>query len=73
MSRIVERLSAQRDEIYDYVVDRFRVHMANEDIDSAMALADEFYEWMDPNQLENEQTHYFNEEELEEIYETRFK
>ena len=73
MSRIVERLSAQRDDIYDYVVDRFRVHMANEDIDSAMALADEFYEWMDPNQLENEQTHYYNEEELEEIYETRFK
>ena len=73
MSRIVERLSAQRDDIYDYVVDRFRVHMNNDDIDSAMALADEFYEWMDPNQLENEQTHYYNEEELEEIYETRFK
>ena len=73
MSRIVQRLSAQRDDIYDYVVDRFRVHMNNDDIDSAMALADEFYEWMDPNQLENEQTHYYNEEELEEIYETRFK
>ena len=72
MSRIVQRLSAQRDEIYDYVVDRFRVHMNNDDIDSAMALADEFYEWMDPNQLENEKTHYYNEEELEEIYETRF-
>jgi hypothetical protein len=73
MSRIVQRLSSQRDDIYDYVVDRFRVHMNNDDIDSAMALADEFYEWMDPNQLENEQTHYYNEEELEEIYETRFK
>ena len=47
--------------------------MNNDDIDSAMALADEFYEWMDPNQLETEQTHYYNEEELEEIYETRFK
>ena len=64
MSRIVERLSAQRDDIYDYVVDRFRVHMANEDIDSAMALADEFYEWMDPDQLENEPTMFYNEDEL---------
>ena len=72
-SATVERLSEQRDAIYDYIVDRFRYHMANDDIDSAMALADEFYEWMDPNQLENEQTHYYNEEELEEIYETRFK
>ena len=68
MSRIVERLSAQRDDIYDYVVDRFRVHMANEDIDSAMALADEFYEWMDPNQLEDEVTAFFNEEELLRLY-----
>ena len=50
--------------IYDYVVDMFRHHMANDDIDSAMALADEFYEWMDPNQLDNEPTFYVNENEL---------
>ena len=37
----VERLSEQRDDIYEYVVGQFRVHMSNDDIDSAMALADE--------------------------------
>ena len=65
---ITERLSEQRDSIYDYIVDRFRHHMANDDIDSAMALADEFYEWMDPNQLENEPTFFFNEHELQELF-----
>ena len=58
------RMSEQRDAIYDYVVGQFRVHMANDDIDSAMALADEFYEWMDPDQLENEPTMFYNEDEL---------
>lgn len=59
-----ERMSEQRDAIYDYVVGQFRVHMSNDDIDSAMALADEFYEWMDPDQLENEPTMFYNEDEL---------
>ena len=65
---ITERLSEQRDSIYEYVVDRFRHHMANDDIDSAMALADEFYEWMDPNQLDNEPTFYVNENELQQLF-----
>ena len=65
---IVERLSEQRDAIYEHVVDMFRVHMQNDDIDSAMALADEFYEWMDPNQLEEEVTAFFDEHELRNLY-----
>ena len=64
----VERLSQQRDDIYEYVVAQFRVHMSNDDIDSAMALADEFYEWMDPNQLEEEVTAFFDEHELRNLY-----
>ena len=67
-SATIERLSEQRDAIYDYIVDRFRYHMANDDIDSAMALADEFYEWMDPNQLENEPTFFVHEHELQERF-----
>ena len=63
-----ERISAQRDEIYDYVVERFRYHMANDNIDDALALADEFYEWMDPDQLENEATFFFNEHELQQLF-----
>jgi hypothetical protein len=42
--------------------------MANEQIDDALALADEFFEWMDPNQLEDEETIYFNENELKALY-----
>lgn len=68
---ITERLSEQRDDIYEYVVGMFRVHMQNDDIDSAMALADEFYEWMDPDQLENEVTAFFDEHELRNLYQSK--
>ncbi len=64
----VERLSEQCDAIYEHVVDMFRVHMQNDDIDSAMALADEFYEWMDPEQLEDEPTFFVNEHELQQLF-----
>ena len=67
----VERLSQQRDDIYEYVVGMFRVHMENDDIDSAMALADEFNEWMDPNQLEEEVTAFFDEHELRNLYQSK--
>ncbi len=67
-SAISERLTEQREAIYEYVVERFRHHMKNDDIDSALALADEFYEWMDPDQLENEPTTFYNEHELQELF-----
>lgn len=64
----VERLSEQRDDIYEYVVERFRYHVSNNDNDDAIALADEFYEWLDPNQLEEESTAFFDEHELRNLY-----
>ena len=64
----VERISAQRDDIYEGVVAQFRVLMAKDMIDEALALADEFYEWMDPKQLENEPTVFYNEHELQERF-----
>ena len=63
-----ERISAQRDDIYEGVVAQFRVLMANDMIDEALALADEFFEWMDPDQLENEPTVFYNEHELQERF-----
>ena len=60
----VERISAQRDDIYEGVVAQFRVLMAKDMINEALALADEFFEWMDPDQLENEPTMFYNEDEL---------
>jgi len=68
MSNDVQRLSYQRDLIYDYCTDRFKELMASEDHESALALADEFFEWLDPEQLEDEQTLYYNEEELLQLY-----
>ena len=65
---VTERLSQQRDAIYEYVVDRFRYHMAKDNIDEALALADEFFEWMDPEQLEEEETAFYNETELLNLY-----
>ena len=59
-----ERLSAQRDDIYDWCVVRFKEFMAEERIDDAMALADEFFEWLDPEQMDEEETLYCDYEEL---------
>ena len=63
------RISRQRDAIYDWVVDRFRVQISENDINGAMALADEFFEWMDPDNLDNEQTFFYNENDLKKRYE----
>ena len=63
------RISRQRDAIYDWVVDRFRVQISENDINAAMALADEFFEWMDPDNLDNEQTFFNNENDLKQRYE----
>ena len=68
MSTDVQRLSYQRDLIYDYCTDRFKELMKHEDVDSALALADEFFEWLDPDQMEEEETLYYNEEELLQLY-----
>ena len=65
-------LSSIRDNIYDQVVDRFRVLIAEDRHDDAIALADEFFEWLDPNQMEDEETLYCDEEEIKEIYKERF-
>ena len=67
-SATVERLSQQRDDIYDWVVSRFRYFMERDEIDNAMALADEFFEWMDPDGMEKEETAFYNEEELLRLY-----
>ena len=67
------RISRQRDAIYDWVVDRFRVQISENDINAAMALADEFFEWMNPDQLHNEQTLFFNIDELQQRHDKGLK
>lgn len=68
MSTDTERLSYQRDLVYDYCCDRFKDLIAEDRHEDALALADEFFEWLDPDQLEDEQTIYFNENELLNFY-----
>jgi len=67
MSTNIERLSAQRDDIYDYMCDRFKQMIAEDRHDDAMAIADEFYEWLDPEQMDLEETLYYDERELIEL------
>ena len=71
MSTDTQRLSYQRDLVYDYCCERFKELMAEERHEDALALADEFFEWLDPEQLEEEETMYFNEEELLQLYAER--
>ena len=64
----VDRLSEQRDDIYDWCVERFRYFMERDEIDNALALADEFFEWMDPDGMEKEETAFYNEDDLLNLY-----
>ena len=68
MSTDTQRLSYQRDLVYDWCTDRFKELLANDDHDSALAIADEFFEWLDPDQMEEEETLYYNEEERLHLY-----
>ena len=71
MSTDVQRLSYQRDLVYDYCCERFKELIAEDRHEDALAIADEFFEWLDPDQMEDEETMYFNEEELLELYAER--
>ena len=65
MSNSVEiRLSEQRDAITDWVSEKFQEFMQDERIDEALTLADEFYEWLDPEQLDTEETLYSDYDEI---------
>lgn len=68
MSTDTQRLSYQRDLVYDWCTDRFKELLADDDHASALAIADEFFEWLDPEQMEEEETLYYNEEELLQLY-----
>ena len=59
-----ELISARRDDIYEWATDRFKQLMAEDRLDDALALADEFFEWLDPEQLHTEETLFYDEEAL---------
>jgi len=64
------RISQYRDDIYDWACDRFKQLIAEEQVENALAFADEFFEWLDPEQLDSEPTLFFDINELTEHYRT---
>jgi hypothetical protein len=63
------RISQYRDGIYEWACDRFKELIAEDRVDDAVAFADEFYEWLDPEQLDEEVTLFYDENELQQYYE----
>ena len=64
----IARLSEIRDNQCDTIIDRFRQLMSEERINDAMALADEWFEWLHPDMADKEQTVYSHESELRRAY-----
>ena len=64
------RISQQRDAICDWVEDRFFQLIKEDRTDDAIEFANEFLEWMKPDDYINESTHFFNQHELTELYES---
>ena len=72
MSTISEQNSVSRqiDTIMKNRYRRFRYLMRNDRIDDAMAIADEFYEWLNPEiELDEDVISYYCTDELEDMYE----
>lgn len=64
-----ESVSEQSDQILLYMQDRFQELMEQNQMDNAIALGDEFFEWIrqDPDEV----FLYYNEKELQQDYETK--
>tara|TARA_A100001234_G_scaffold91541_1_gene80661 strand:+ start:24 stop:245 length:222 start_codon:yes stop_codon:yes gene_type:complete len=65
---IDELISTRRDDIYEWATGRFKQLMSEDRLDDALALADEFFEWLDPEQLHSEETLFYNEEQLQQYF-----
>jgi len=65
-----QKLSDQVDSILSNRNRRFKYLMRKGRMEDAIALGDEFFEWLDPDQMEQEETLYYNEEELVDLYQT---
>jgi len=71
MSAISEQTSVSRqfDTIMKNRYRRFKYLMRNDRIDDAMAIADEFYEWLNPEiELDEDVIGYYCDDELQEMY-----
>ena len=63
-----KEISAMRDSIMDSMTIQFKKLLKEDRHDDAMALADEFFEWLHPDMADQEETIYSHEEELKREY-----
>ena len=62
------QISEQRDQICNWMVERFRYLIEEKRMEDAMAIGDEFFEWADPENYINESTLCNNEDALKRLY-----
>jgi hypothetical protein len=63
-----KQISALRDGIVDSMTIQFKKLLKEDRHDDAMALADEFFEWLHPILMQREETLYSDETELRRAY-----
>ena len=62
------RISEQRDDLCEWAVGRFRELMEENRIDDAICFADEWFEWLDPENYESEETLFTHYDELRQSF-----
>ena len=62
------RLSEVRSDLILWIVERFRYLRDSGRDDDAVYFADEWFEWLSPDDYINESTTFYNENELQELY-----
>ena len=63
------RLNVVRSDLILWIVERFQTLLAEGREEDACHFMDEWFEWMDKDTYINESTLFFDEEELNELYE----
>ena len=63
------RLNVVRSDLILWIVERFQTLLAEGREEDACNFMDEWFEWMDKDTYINEATLFFDEEELNELYE----
>ena len=66
----VLKLNTVRSDLILWIVERFQLMLAEDRHNDALAFMDEWFEWMDRDTYINESTLFFDEEELNELYES---
>ena len=66
----VLRLNTVRSDLILWIVERFQTLLAENRPDDACHFMDEWFEWVDKDSYINESTLFFDENELNELYES---